>query len=545
MDLFIISIFVLVVTIGVIIFNVNNSKKKKKIFELVSSEEILIAKNNDLCEQVDLLTKKASELLRSNRTLSEENSVIKSKLNRISEYKEDTEVATQGIIRQAQDVLLESQQQSKKVKNELLMKKHEADLLISSANDKAERIISLAKQKAEEIAGDAYLSMEKAREFSDTVQALKNIIKGYGDEYIVPTYSLIDELADEIGYTEAGQQLKAARTATRLMVKEGKAATCDYVEMNRKETAVRFIVDAFNGKVDSILSRGKADNHGKLAQEIRDSYSLVNHNGSAFRNAKITEGYLMSRLEELKWNATAHALKEKEREEQRQIREQIREEEKARKEFERALKESEKEEDSIKKAMEKIQQKVAEATEVQRIEYEAKLRDLETKLQAAEEKSQRALSMAQQTKAGHVYVISNIGSFGENVFKIGMTRRLDPQERVRELGDASVPFAFDVHAMIFSEDSPDLEKKLHRHFLKMQMNKVNPRKEFFRVSLSDIKRELDALGVETNWTMAAAAFEYRESLKIEQQMQQNQEVAQRWEEHQLSIEIEEEAEELV
>lgn len=434
-----------------------------------------------------------------------------------------------------------TEQTEKKIKEKL----EEVELRILSADEEAKEIISSAQQKAEEIAGNAYLAMNKAKEFNATAQALKNIIKGYGDEYIVPTYSLIDELADEIGYTEAGQKLKAARTATRLMVKEGRAAICDYVEINRKETAVRFVVDAFNGKVDSILSRGKADNHGKLAQEVRDTYSLVNHNGSAFRNAKITEGYLAARLEELKWAATAQALKEKEREEQRQLREQIRDKEKARKEFERALKEAEKEEDSIKKAMEKIQQKVAEATAAQRIEYEAKLRDLETKLQAAEEKSQRALSMAQQTKAGHVYVISNIGSFGENVFKIGMTRRLDPQERVRELGDASVPFAFDVHAMIFSEDSPDLEKKLHRHFLKMQMNKVNPRKEFFRVSLSDIKREFDALGVETNWTMAAAAFEYRESLKIEQQMQQSQEATQRWEEHQLSIETEEEVEELV
>lgn len=84
--------------------------------------------------------------------------------------------------------------------------------------------------------------------------------------------------------------------------------------------------------------------------------------------------------------------------------------------------------------------------------------------------------MAQQTRTGHVYVISNIGSFGEHVFKIGMTRRLEPKDRVRELGDASVPFEFDIHAMIFSDDAPTLKRALHRHFLKQQVNKVNPRK---------------------------------------------------------------------
>ncbi|MES1524119.1 GIY-YIG nuclease family protein, partial [Vibrio cholerae] len=92
-------------------------------------------------------------------------------------------------------------------------------------------------------------------------------------------------------------------------------------------------------------------------------------------------------------------------------------------------------------------------------------------------------------KAGHVYVISNIGSFGDNVYKIGMTRRLEPMERVKELGDASVPFSFDVHAMIYSENAPALENELHKKFDFQRLNLINTRKEFFAVTLDEIKNE--------------------------------------------------------
>ncbi len=418
-----------------------------------------------------------------------------------------------------------------------------ADQRLRVAGHEAEKIIAMAKARAEEIAGDAYKAMNRAQEFTRTALAMKNIINGYGDDYIVPTYHLLDDLADEFGFADAGQKLKAARDTSRSMVKNGLAATCEYVELERRVTAVRFVIDAFNGKVDSILSRSKADNHGKLEQAIRDAFYQVNHNGAAFRNARITDGYLSARLDELKWAAIAQELKEQERDEQRRLREQIREEEKARREYERAIKEAAKEEEMLRKAMEKVQQRVAAANDAQRADFEAKLLELQGKLQAAEEKNQRALSMAQQTRSGHVYVISNIGSFGEEVFKIGMTRRLEPADRIRELGDASVPFAFDVHAMIFSEDAPGLEKALHRHFLRQQVNKVNPRKEFFRIGLEDIRKELETLGIETHWTMLAEAHEYRESQRIEQQILENPAIAEEWSRHQ-ELEIEAEVEEV-
>jgi hypothetical protein len=388
-------------------------------------------------------------------------------------------------------------------------------VLTNEAHEESNRIIELAKIQAQEIAGDAYDAKLKADSYESAIRAMKNTIEGYKDDYIIPNHSVLDDLAEEFSFKDAGEQLKQARKRVKDMVKQGHAGDCDYVEAHRKTYAIHFAVDAFNGKVDSALAKVKHNNFGKIKQEIVDAFALVNHNGAPFRSARINQKFLDARQEELKWAVSTHELRQIELAEQREIKQQIREEEKAQKEIEKAIKEAEKEERLIQKALEKARCELANANEEQRIEFEAQLAELEGKLEEAEERGQRALSMAQQTRRGHVYVISNIGSFGENVFKIGMTRRLEPLDRVKELGDASVPFSFDVHAMLYSEDAPTLEKELHRHFNRESVNKVNPRKEFFRTSLAEIKQMVNLKGVtEVHWTMKAEAAEYRESLAI-------------------------------
>ena len=181
----------------------------------------------------------------------------------------------------------------------------------------------------------------------------------------------------------------------------------------------------------------------------------------------------------------------------------------------KARKETEKEEKMLAKAMKEAEAKLSQAAADQKTKYEDEINEIRQRLLEAEEKGKRALSMAQQTKQGHVYIISNIGSFGENILKIGLTRRLEPLDRIKELGDASVPFQFDIHAMIHSDNAPNLEKELHKAFNKERVNKVNYRKEFFNIRLSDVKTKIQELKLETHWTMKAEALEYRESLQIE------------------------------
>lgn len=391
----------------------------------------------------------------------------------------------------------------------------EAESLLVQATGDAGKMIANAEARARQISDDAYVALRDKDLLEKALVAIHNTIQGYGDRYVIPTHSLLDDLASDFNHTAAGRALQTARENTQRMAKLGWAATCEYEEEDRRKTAERFVVDAFNGRVDAILSRVKNNNFGTLEQEIRDAFNLVNLNAVAFRNARVQESYCDARISELKWAVVLQELKMKEREEQRRIQEQIREEEKARRDYERAMQEAANEEETIRKAMEKARAEAAHANAQDRAKFEAQLAELNTRLAEAEAKNQRALSMAQQTRSGHVYIISNVGSFGEDVLKIGMTRRLEPEDRIKELSDASVPFAFDVHAIIRSDDAPTLERMLHRHLDELRVNKVNYRKEFFRIPIQRLREFLTEKKLEATFTMAAEAREYRETQAYE------------------------------
>lgn len=209
--------------------------------------------------------------------------------------------------------------------------------------------------------------------------------------------------------------------------------------------------------------------------------------------------------------------KEQERLQQKAIREQMVEEEKVRREIEREKASVEKEEKQFKNEIDNLTKRISMVSEIEKSIYLNQIKELQEKLKQVEESKKNILNREKNTRAGYVYIISNIGSFGENVYKIGMTRRLDPMDRVNELGDASVPFEFDVHAMIFSEDAPKLESILHSKFDDKRVNMVNRRKEFFRVSLDEIENVVKTeFNATVNFTKTAQAVQFRESQKIQQ-----------------------------
>ncbi|MGL4941666.1 MAG: DUF4041 domain-containing protein [Thermoguttaceae bacterium] len=492
-------------------------------------EEIqrLTDENNQLTKLNEEFRNKGSQLFTENQRLTKLNDEFRTKGQQL--FAENQRLAKWKSIINAEDkaneILAEAIGQAGSI---LSNTKQEAELITSSAND----ILTRATQQSESMTADA---KQDAERFTRIANAMRNKIEGYGIEYLVPGISLLDDLADDFGHEQAGQNFKAARESTKQLFKSGLAGECDYVESNRRQTAIAFVADAFNGKVDDILSRVRHDNYGKLSQEVRDSAILVGRNGEAFRNARITPEYVDSRLAELKWATVLHELKFKEREEQRAIREQMREEEKVRKEIEKAKKDAEKQEDIARKAYEEAMARFEAMSAAERATHAKELEEMQERLRLAEEKK-RTISMAEQTRVGHVYVISNVGSFGEGVYKVGMTRRLEPQERVDELGDASVPFPFDVHAMIRSNNAPELETKLHHVFLLNQVNKTNPRKEFFRADLSEIRDAVEKLGGQTHWTMVAEAEQYRETLRMEERLTTDTAYRQEWESRQLRLE---------
>lgn len=542
MDLFLVVVLLLALLAPILAVILLKKSKQHKI-EIEALNHQKIALSNELSESQEHLANAVREhselegraaplwqyeelhsaVLNAEKTIKTADSIAKSTVNEaqlkassiVLEANNQARLTISNANNEAVVITKDARDARLKAKERLDNANSRADELISNANDNAMKIVADAESRAKEIAGSAYEAKEFAETYQAVAKSMKNKIEGYGDEWIVPNRSVLDELAENYEFTDAGRELQKARELTKSLIKTSKAASCDYVEPNRRNTAIKFVLDAFYGKVDSTLSKIKHNNYGKLSQEIKDAFQLVNYNGSAFRSAKITDIYLQARLNELKWGVAVNEIMLEEKEEQRRIKEQLREEEKARREYERAIKEAEKEEKAIQQAIDKATKELMLAGEEQRLALEQKLAELQIKFEEAEAKNQRAISMAQQTRSGHVYVISNIGSFGEDVYKIGMTRRLEPLDRVRELGDASVPFAFDVHAMIYSDDAPSLENHLHKVFNEKQVNKVNSRKEFFNVGIKDIKSTVANMNIDAHWTMFADAKEYRESLAIE------------------------------
>ena len=173
----------------------------------------------------------------------------------------------------------------------------------------------------------------------------------------------------------------------------------------------------------------------------------------------------------------------------------------------------------VKRLMKYIQKS---QTDIEKQLYIDKIHELEEKIKSLESDKEKVIEREENAKAGFVYIISNVGSFGEGVFKIGMTRRLEPMDRINELSSASVPFEFDVHAMIFSSNAPELENMLHRHFADRAVNKVNPRKEFYAVDIDEIEKVVKENYNDTvQFTKIPNAYEYRQSIGVKENSLKN------------------------
>lgn len=280
----------------------------------------------------------------------------------------------------------------------------------------------------------------------------------------------------------------------------------------------KFLLIAFNAEVDNLISNTSAKNFTSNAKKIEKWFDQVNKNGQdSF--VMLSRDLLSLRLEEQRYVFEHKYKKEMELEEQRYMRETLREEAKVKREIEKFVIEREKEEKSYQKDLKQALLTIETASQEQIDKLTRHIEELKLKLSRATEEKERALSMAQLTRSGYVYIISNKGSFGQNVYKIGMTRRLEPLDRVRELSGASVPFYYDVHALIPSDDAPSLESKLHNKFAAKRVNKVNQRREFFRLSLEDIENALkEFVEEDVNIIHDVVSDQYEETLLIEEEM---------------------------
>jgi len=277
---------------------------------------------------------------------------------------------------------------------------------------------------------------------------------------------------------------------------------------------VKLMLTAFNIECDALIAKVSPSSFSRTLERIENLANNLEKSAASL-HCGFNLKYVELKYEECRLQYQNKLKRQEEQEEQRSIREQIREEQKAIKEYERAIAQAEKEERMYRDMLKKAREELSKVSDEDRIIAEQRISDLEKQLAEAEAKEERAKSMAEQTRKGHVYIISNLGSFGENIYKIGLTRRLEPMDRVKELGDASVPFLFDVHAMIYVEDAPALESALHRKFTTSRVNAVNMRKEFFNVDLQSIKEAVEEIaGIEAEFQMTSLAEEYFESRRL-------------------------------
>lgn len=298
---------------------------------------------------------------------------------------------------------------------------------------------------------------------------------------------------------------QAAYGATNWQVNGSEAKGRAMVNDNKK-----LLLRAFNLECDDIVANVRVSNIDRSVERIYKISDQISRLGKTM-SISITPQYIQLKIDEVKLALDYQQKKQEEKERLKELRAQEREEAKILREIEEERKRLKKEQTHYENALKTLNAQIEKNGESE--ELLEKKRLLESQIKETATAINTVDYREANRKAGYVYIISNIGAFGENVYKIGMTRRLDPQERIDELGDASVPFNFDVHAMIFTEDAPGLEAALHNAFQSRKLNKINHRREFFAVSLEEIKQEVRKNFDKTvEWIDVPEAEQYRQSL---------------------------------
>jgi hypothetical protein len=263
----------------------------------------------------------------------------------------------------------------------------------------------------------------------------------------------------------------------------------------------RLTMRAFNNECEAAIANVRWNNVVAMEKRVLSAAAAINKENTSL-NLTLNDRYVALKIEELRLTHEYREQLKQEKEERAELARAEREEKKLLAESEAA----EREEAKYQALLEKARKEADSDGNRRRIE------ELEAALAAAHAASERARAMAEMTRSGYVYIISNVGSFGEDVVKIGLTRRLDPDDRIRELGDASVPFGFDIHAMIYSDAAPALEGALHKEFADRRINMSNFRKEFFRVSLDEVEAAVARLAPEAGFFKDREAQEWHETL---------------------------------
>ena len=418
-----------------------------------------------------------------------------------------------------------------KVDEELANRETDLDKRIAEKEDELNNLDEEYQKKLQE--KEDYLKKELQRTESDlTEEKLK--LKKVREELVLAEddvemqeYGLYEPKYNFVNATAYKERLDAVRKQQKQMIKDKTAAigatewTIDGSKSKGKafiNANIKQILRSFNNETEVTIGKVKHSNLESSKKRIQKSFDVLN-NLYKREQVHLTQGYLNLKFDEMHLAYEYEVKKQEEKEELREAREREREEKKLQKELEKERKKFEKENDSINSEIEEAKAKMAQAAAEERAKLEAEIAKLQAALDKNNEEVRKINEWKEKPGAGYVYIISNIGSFGKEVFKIGVTRRENPEDRIRELSSASVPFRYDAHVFIFSKDAYDLENKLHKRFDKQRVNKVNMRKEFFHITIDDVKQIVEEnKGAVHSFVEHPDAEEYYDTLKIEKKM---------------------------
>lgn len=367
-----------------------------------------------------------------------------------------------------------------------------------------------------------YTQMEmEIKKSENKIKELKSQLIVSEDDLVMESYGLYApkfDFATSLGYKD---KLAQVRSLQKQMIKNKKAVnyfdnwTVEGSKAKGKKMTndnIKQILRSFNNECEASINKIKYNNIQSLEKRITKSFEQLNQLNKT-NKLSITADYLNLKLKELFLAYEYERKKQDEKEELKEQREREREDKALQKEIANQKKIIDKDITHYKNLIDELRNKLnLTSSSEERNSLENQILDIENKIQEKQEEKEELDYRTAHASAGYVYIISNIGAFGSDVIKIGVTRRLDPLERISELSSASVPFKFDVHALIFSYNAYQLENELHQYFNTYRINKVNNRKEFFKVPISEIKTKLKEYGDLTiDFHEHADAEEYRES----------------------------------
>lgn len=386
-----------------------------------------------------------------------------------------------------------------------------------SEKDSINNDISDAKISLESIQAD----VASLRSKKDTLESQIDVLT---DDISVQEYGLYRPQYDFASALEYKDKLKDVRQSQKNMIHTGSAAVITWALSFNNSAAkgksiqkknIKQLIRSFNGECEAAINKVTYSNIERIKSRIEKSFDQLNKlndpNGVA-----ITSDYLASKIDELHLAFEYQEKKEQEKEKLREQRQREREDKAVQREIAAKQKNIDKEISHYSNVVDDLQAELADKDNVEKEELLKQIQELKDKINSYNDQKNELDYRLENSTAGYVYIISNIGSFGDDVVKIGVTRRLNPMDRIDELGSASVPFKFDVHALIFSYDAYKLESELHERFADERINKVNNRKEYFKISIDEIKNVLEEYkDLTVDFNERPEAPEYRQTLALE------------------------------